>query len=338
MAKQTLTTGKIREICESLAGQAEIAKFAQAMNSQGTTALFIDYEKVYNLTRRMVKDGILRDTEALNIFSVENMEKAFIEFMTEKMINYLSRVRDIEKRDASDGLPMLSELATQYLLKPMKPMTVFFWMSEYAVSFKTEFEQCVARYFVLVRDYDKWSAYKEIISDAIPMGINPNVRALSWVNANQEEYRKIDFSCLFADIDFDRYYAESFDGDPLTKSAVNMKGEDDPFKYVCKESFKFLVDEAFKPLVLDVVFPLAKSLDVPDINAAIKILLKDKPTLVYMLYSRAMFFAKASELKRIQGEFIKFFDKNNIKYEMVPKYQDIDPLMFKDMPWGSMPS
>lgn len=331
MALLTLTPENIKKICESASGQEAIAKLAQEMNRQGITKMFIDYEKVRALVKRMAKDGICQDSSAN--FSDETLDEILTGFLTEKVIEFLGMVEDIEKKHILHGLPMLKELVGYYLLNPYQPMKVFYWMSEYAVPFKVDIQKVVDLYFMLTgASADKHAMYNELINDAIPLGINSEVHALAWVRANGEDYAKLNFKKIFEAINFDRYYFETFEKNLGDKECCNAEGEHDPMKYAPKSEIKILADEGFKPLVLDIVFQEAKSLSVPDINAAIMKLFEEKPALVYMLYARAMFFVKVSELQRLQQEITKIFDANGIQYSVVPN--QIDPRMFKENPWS----
>lgn len=331
MALLTLTHESIKKICESASGQEAIAKLTQEMNRQGITKMFIDYEKVRALVKRMEKDGICQDSSAN--FSDETLDEILTGFLTEKVIEFLELVEDIEKKPIIHGLPMLKELVGYYLLNPYQPMKVFYWMGEYALPFKVDIQNTVNMYFMLTgASADKHAMYNDLINDAIPLGINSEVHALAWVRANEEDYAKLDFKKIFEAINFDRYYFEAFEKDPDDKACCNREGEHDPMKFVPKSEIKILADEGFKPLVLDVVFQEAKSLSVPDINTAIMKLFEERPALVYMLYARAMFFAKASELQRFQKEIMKVLDANGISYSLIPN--QVDPRMFQNNPWS----
>ena len=336
MALQTLTLKNIQSICNSAAGQAEVAKFAQTMNEQGVMKFFIDYAKVRDLISRMVKEGIMKEETPMENYSDENFTKEFIVYSTNKMIDYLSRVSGIESKSIMHGLPMLREMATIYLVGPYRPMMVFYWMSEFAIPFKEELTRIIQHYFTFVRfNPDKFDMYMQLIEDAVPLGINPDVQALAWVRANEEEYRKLDFSEIFAAIPFDRYYEETFDKDVREDRPSPQFGT--RFMILPKDEIKRLADEAFKPLVLNEVFPELKSLDTECINEGIKKFFKERPTMVYMLYSRAMFFTKVSELNRLQKEFMKFFDEQGIEYTL-ESTGPVNPMMLKDMPWSGNPS
>ena len=336
MASPTLTLENIQFICTSDEGQAEVAKFAQTMNEQGVMKFFVDYTKVRDLISRMVKDGIMKEETQMEKYSDENFTKEFIAFSTKKMIDYLSRVSGIESMSIMHGLPMLREMATIYFVEPNRPMTVFYWMSEFAITFKEALTRIVWNYFTLVcYNLDKFNMYMQLIEDAVPLGVNPDVPALAWVRANEEEYRKLDFSEIFDDLPFDRYYEETFNQDLREDRPSPEFGT--RFMILPKDEIKRLADEVFKPLVLNEVFPELKSLNTECINEGINKFFRERPTMVYMLYSRAMFFIKASELNRLQKEFMKFFDEQGIKYTL-ESTGPVNPMMFQDMPWSGNPS
>lgn len=331
MALSMLTPEVIKRICESASGQEEIAKLAQTMNSQGVTKMFIDYEAVRKLMRRMKDDGIWK--AGFELFSDESFDKTLKAILTKKVIEFLCMVDKIEEKPIYHGLPMLKELTGYYLSGDYQPMKVFYWMSEFAMAYKVELETLVDGYFMLACwNPDRHAMYKQLLNDAIPMGINSTVHALAWVNANEEDFAKLDFSKILDAINFDRYYFEAFEKNPEDKAACNAEGESDPWKFVPKSEIRRLADGGFKPLVLDIVFTEAKSLSVPDINAAIKKLFEERPTLVYMLYARAMFYAKVSEMQRFQKLVMQLCDAEGVDYTVVPN--QIDPRMFKENPWS----
>ena len=331
MALSMLTPEVIEKICRSSSGQEEIAKLVKTMNSQGVTKMFINYEAVRKLVRRMSSDGIC--SLDMSYLTDEKFDETFIAYLTNKVIEFLNMVDRIEEKPSYHGLPMLKELTGYYLSGDYQPMKVFYWMSEFAISYKVEFDQIVDTYFTRISwNPDMHAMYKQLINDAIPMGINSEVHALAWVKANEEAFEKLDFTEILNAIQFDRYYFEVYEKNPEDKAACNAEGENDPWKFVPKSEIRRLADGGFKPLILDVVFQEAKSLSVSDINAAIKKLFKERPTLVYMLYARAMFFTKASEMQRFQKLVIQICDAEGIEYSLVPN--QIDPRMFKENPWS----
>lgn len=333
MAIQTLTTEKIKAICNSAEGQAEVAKFAETMNNQGVIKMFIDFPEVRNLIRRMINDGIIPDSGSIDEYSDENFMKDFIALSTKKMNDYLCRVENIDKKPAEHGLPMLREMANIYFVYPYRPMFVFYWMSEFAIPFREAAQKAIYFHFTVVNyNPDKYDKYMELIDRAFPMGIKSEVKAQSWVKANEKEYKQLDFSEIFASIPFDRYYVEAFEQDVREDKGHPEFGT--RFMMASEAEIKAKADEVFKPLVLNEVFPELKNLEVETINAGIKKFFAEKPALVYMLYSRAMFFVKAGELERLQKEFMKFFDENGIDYSLESNAPP-HPMMFHKMPWES---
>ena len=331
MALQTLTPGKIKSICNSAEGQAEIAKFAKTMNDQGVIKMFIDFPKVRKVVRRMMEDCIIPEMDISKVYSDENFIKDFIALSTEKMSNFLCGIEDLEKKSVVHGLPMLSEMANVYFVYPYRPMFLFFWMSEFALPFKESLQNAVYYYFTFVKyNPDKYDMYVDLIESAIPLGVSKEVHAEAWVKANEKDYSQLDFSEIFASIPFERYYDGTFEQDLREDRADPMFGS--RFMIASKAEIKKKADERFKPLVLNEVFPELKSLEVEIINAGIKKFFDEKPALIYMLYSKAMFFVKAAELERLQKEFMKFFDENGINYTLESN-KPPHPLMFQQMPW-----
>ncbi len=336
MTIQTLTTEKIRALCNSAEGQAEVAKFAKTMNDQGVIKMFIDFSEVRKLIRRMMNEGIIPESSAIDNYSDENFMKEFIAFSTKKMSDYLCRVENIEKMSVEHGLPMLKEMANIYFVYPYRPIFLFYWMTEFAFPFREELEKAIHFHFTFVNyNPGKYDTYMDLIKAAIPLGIKPEDKAQSWVKANEKEYKQLDFSEIFASIPFERYYVETFEEDVREDKGHSEFGT--RFMIASEAEIKAKADEVFKPLVLSKVFPELKNPEVETINAGIKKFFAEKPVVVYMLYSRAMLFVKAEEIKRLQKEFMKFFDENGINYT-VESTEPPHPMMFHEMPWGSNPS
>ena len=335
-----LNATKIRNICLSAEGQQEITAFVKTLSTQGVTQMFINFSKVEGLIKKMISDHILADSPMLlKEFSTETIESNFTKFLTPKVINFISAVQTLDQMPEFHGMPMLKNFLHKYLANAMRPLTLFFWMSEFAISYKEMFERFISKHFLFERNaFQQVAEYKALIEKAFPLGVEAEVKALSWVSSNSDSYAKIDFAEIFSAIPFDRYYSELFEKDGDSASMINVSPEMQRFSFISKEEIKHLSNEAFKPMILDIVFKNIQSRKVEDINAEITKLFAEKPILVYQQYSRAIFTVKASEMSRLQKEFMKYFDENGIPYTLESRQQQLDPLMFADTPEGSYPS
>lgn len=340
MTTKFLSKQKIHDICRSAEGQQEVRAFVETMNTQGVTQMFIDFQKVEDFVHQMVINDLLGGAPITfnpKEYTKKNLEKQFVEFLTNKVEGYLCCIKDLENMDISHGFPMFKEFLTFYLTHPMKPITFFLWMGQFAVPFRERFENivnfCYATWICNTQQHRK---FRNMINEAIPLGVSAEVKSLSWVYENQKTYEKIDFSEIFSAIPFDRYYAELFEDNPNTQEFMNPELPN--LGFASKNEIRRLTDEAFKPMILELVFKNIQSRNLEDINSEIKKLFLEKPVLVYQQYSRAIFTVKASEFARIQKELIQFFDKHNVPYTMTSEKEPVDLPLFMSKPEGNIPS
>lgn len=339
MTTKYLSKIAIHDICHSAEGQQEIRAFVKTMNNQGVIQMFIDFRKVEDLVHQLVINDFIKGAPVhfnANAFTEKRLEEMLVEFLTTKVESYLCCIKNLENMEASHGFPMFKEFLTHYLTHPMKPVTFFLWMGQFAVPFREKFENMVNFcHATWICSTQKCYKFKNMIKEAIPLGVSAEVPSLSWINENIEIFAKIDFSEIFSAIPFDRYYKELFEENPNTQEFMNPEVPD--LGFANKDEIHRLTDEAFKPMILDLVFKSIQSRKLEDINSELKKLFSEKPVLVYQQYSRAIFTVKASEFARIQNELLKFLNLNNIPYQLISN-TPIDPLMTAPTPEGSIPS
>lgn len=274
------TKERIQKVCTSPAGQACIEKFIDKLENQGITQMFIDFSKVESLGCKLLKTGII-----LNTYTRDDMRKRFLDFWTDKIVDFFNNINNIEDRDEDTMMAMLEDLVGEYFLKPMRPVLVYKWLLEFSIIVREElYDSIYQACFTGILDINLGLMYnQELRIAAIPATYTVrNTAVAKWIEENQDKVNYVNINFILANIDFDRYYNDVFD---ISAGSIFSK---DALKRLCE----YTISNKMRELLIEETFDQSNIREPFEFTGLIWELYEEREYYIYQLFVKATILVK----------------------------------------------
>lgn len=263
-----------------------ILNFTEKLGKEGTLGLFINGEKLDELTAEFRKKGILTGNYAWVDFSSEYLVRDFNAELTHCFAEVFFANRAFYEEDMERVLKQVIPV----LEGPEGAHQLFYWLFDYASRVSNVFIQALESFYA--EHPMEETNYMSYITAAIPGVVKATPKSAIWEITKKRTLFKVYWGCIFNELPFETCYNSMFKGAVATPSGYS------------KDQVHSEVYHLFRLLMLDEVFTKitkVRERTARNISDEIVQIYWHRKTFVYALFVKAFFWVLMDDTIRAQA-------------------------------------